>query len=66
MIVLTNWLQNSNAHDDTTGTVLELVSGHRHVAGDVTSSMTALGTSNLLCRLAHTEKHRLQPSPPMW
>jgi hypothetical protein len=66
MIVLTNWLQNPNAHDDTTGTVLELPVGYRHVACDVTISMAALGTSILLCRLAHAEKHRLQPSPPVW
>jgi hypothetical protein len=63
MIVLTNWLQNQNAHDDTTGTALELLSGHRHVAGDVTTSRGALRT---LILLAHTEKHRLEPSPPMW
>jgi hypothetical protein len=66
MIVLTNWLQNPNAHDETTGTVLGLLSRHRHVAGDSTISMTALGTYIHLCLLAHAEKHRPQPSAPVW
>jgi hypothetical protein len=65
MNVGTNWLQNQNMHDDTISPILGLPSGYRHVACDVTISMAALGTSILLCRLAHAEKHRLQPSAPV-
>jgi hypothetical protein len=66
MIVLTDWLQNPNTHDENAGTMLGLPVGYRHVACDATSSRAALRTLTPLCLLAHTEKHRLQPSPPMW
>jgi hypothetical protein len=65
MNVGTNRLQNQNTHDETISPMLGLPSSYRHVARDSTSSMTALGTCLLLCRLAHAEKHHLQPASPV-